>query len=549
MRKLAVLAFLSLFCAAGLMAQSVTVTKPGANETWVKGQTYQILWTKSGTMPDLVRISLRNQTGATEVLLIQDNAPNSGSFSWPVPGSVPDGAYRIRVKVKNVAVSDDSEVFTIAAAGGPSITVTKPALNDKWNRSKTYNIIWTKTGTMPNTVKIDLMNQAGTSIVKPIADGVPNTGSYPWPIPADMAFGSYRVRVQVKTTTIRDDSDIFSIAVSAPLSELKADASALLPPFINVVKPDASAVWHNGDHVSIQFKTNTSGTVEILLYNESKTKMIGIIASQLTFGQGQSIPPVGPDAPFQYIHTWELPFGDVFSPAKYTIRIRGYESGIIAWSSPFRITWPLREHEYTFLASDSGGEQSLSSILCVKYTEGLTPAPVRPDCQPGVNMAHVGWDIFDYPGSFEGSGWWRYYISYAKLKFPLEQFMGKNALLVEARLRIKRLCTDNVNTSQASAAERLYRLLSPISPPIDWSQCLAVQKETLYILPKDLTEETYNVESTVNDWIRQWQPNYGFLLSVANPNPTITAASTCTSKYRIELYIKIMEEFKGYTID
>jgi hypothetical protein len=46
---------------AGLAsAATVTVTKPAVGETWIKGTTYTITWTKDGTMPDLVRLSLRD---------------------------------------------------------------------------------------------------------------------------------------------------------------------------------------------------------------------------------------------------------------------------------------------------------------------------------------------------------------------------------------------------------------------------------------------------------------------------------------------------------
>jgi len=65
---------------------------------------------------------------------------------------------------------------------------------------------------MPNAVKISLMDKNSVAVVREIADGVANNGSYPWPVPADIAFGDYRVRVLVKTTQIMDDSDTFSIA-------------------------------------------------------------------------------------------------------------------------------------------------------------------------------------------------------------------------------------------------------------------------------------------------------------------------------------------------
>lgn len=117
--------FALLILTAGLAsAAMVTVTKPAPGETWVKGKAYAIIWTKDGTMPDLVRISLRDARTLGELRLIQDNVPNTGSYLWTVPADITDGAYRIRVKVNDVTVADDSDFFYIAASS-PSTPIFK----------------------------------------------------------------------------------------------------------------------------------------------------------------------------------------------------------------------------------------------------------------------------------------------------------------------------------------------------------------------------------------------------------------------------------------
>jgi hypothetical protein len=212
--KKALICLAVLVMAAGLFGASVTVTSPAAGATWLKGQSCSINWTKSGDMPGEVRILLRDSASTTNVLVIADPAPNSGHYGWVVPADVPDGQYRIRVKVKTVSIFDDSDVFTIGSAAPPpaaSITVTKPAANDTWNKSSSHNITWTKTGSMPNLVKISLMDKNSAAVVGEIADNVPNSGSYSWTIPGDTAAGQYRVRVAVKTTDIKDDSATFEV--------------------------------------------------------------------------------------------------------------------------------------------------------------------------------------------------------------------------------------------------------------------------------------------------------------------------------------------------
>lgn len=45
----------------------------------------------SGTMPDKVRITLRNQASTAVVQDVMDPAANTGTYMWTVPGSIPDG--------------------------------------------------------------------------------------------------------------------------------------------------------------------------------------------------------------------------------------------------------------------------------------------------------------------------------------------------------------------------------------------------------------------------------------------------------------------------
>jgi hypothetical protein len=213
MRRAIFILFVLGMVAGTVLGQSITVTKPANGETWVQGQTYSITWTKSGTMPALVKISLKEANSPTIVLEIADGLPNSGSYSWSVPTVITPGSYKIRVKVKNSTVVDDSGAFTIAtAAPAPLITVTAPSAGAKWSRTKAYTVTWTKSGTLPETVKIDLYDKNGTAMVMPIAASAPNNGSYPWTVPGDAALGEFRVKVKANGASVQDDSDVFQIA-------------------------------------------------------------------------------------------------------------------------------------------------------------------------------------------------------------------------------------------------------------------------------------------------------------------------------------------------
>ena len=256
-----------LVLSAGAFAATVTVTKPAAGDTWIKGQPYQVNWTKSGDMPNTVRISLRDKTGVTEVKLIADNQANSGVYPWTIPADVADGQYIVRVKVKNAAVSDDSDIFNIAASAPPpppaaTIAVSAPAAGAKWHRGDPEVINWTKSGTMPNAVKISLMNAAATMVVKEIVDGAPNSGSFSWTVPNDVPFGDYKVRVLVKTTTVTDDSDAFSVVDKSTVppgntpQQVERHAGLQSPPGMTslievVTKPAVYSNWSSYHHTPV----------------------------------------------------------------------------------------------------------------------------------------------------------------------------------------------------------------------------------------------------------------------------------------------------------
>ncbi len=92
-------------------SQSITVTNPHSGDTWYKGKTYEIRWTKSGNMNANVKIRLMR--GGTKILAITDSTANNGTYKWTIPISLPNGQYRIRVKTIDNAVFAESEVFTI----------------------------------------------------------------------------------------------------------------------------------------------------------------------------------------------------------------------------------------------------------------------------------------------------------------------------------------------------------------------------------------------------------------------------------------------------
>ncbi len=93
---------------------SFVVTSPNANVRWTKNQSYTIQWTKGVQSSNTVRILLSNPAGNALIHIIKDPGPNTGSFQWSIPESIPAGRYKIFVRVSNTQISDMSDEFSIA---------------------------------------------------------------------------------------------------------------------------------------------------------------------------------------------------------------------------------------------------------------------------------------------------------------------------------------------------------------------------------------------------------------------------------------------------
>jgi hypothetical protein len=180
--------------AAVVSAQTITVTKPYdfPSEPYCTGKTYPITWTKSGTMPDTVKITLRNEASTAEVLVIADPAPNNGTYQWTIPASLADGKYVVRVKAKGAAVYGDSQASTMVTC--PAIRITSPHEGETWQETITYTITWDVIGTLQNGSKIELLDASG-KVARPIADHIGNQGGYAWPVPGNLTFGTYYLKI------------------------------------------------------------------------------------------------------------------------------------------------------------------------------------------------------------------------------------------------------------------------------------------------------------------------------------------------------------------
>jgi uncharacterized protein (DUF362 family) len=181
---------------------SLVLTSPNGGQSWARGSRQTVTWGCEGSPGSNLKILLLK--GGLIKLTLSSSAPlAAGSFTWKVPSDLPRGNnYTIRIVSRQKATLSDASdgPFSIAMAPpGTSLALTSPVGGESWQRGTSQNIAWTYVGQPGAAVRIVLLKSG--SVDRVIAAAAPagetGTGSFAWPIPANLARGSdYRIRVQ-----------------------------------------------------------------------------------------------------------------------------------------------------------------------------------------------------------------------------------------------------------------------------------------------------------------------------------------------------------------
>jgi hypothetical protein len=115
---------------------SIAVLSPNGGEEWVVGKTYEIKWKIGEYSYDHVTIYLINDDLYSNPIVIQSSIPNTGTYQWTIPKSLPiqvaggseskveiisSKNYRILVQNTRTGESDFSdEPFTIVTSNSAS---------------------------------------------------------------------------------------------------------------------------------------------------------------------------------------------------------------------------------------------------------------------------------------------------------------------------------------------------------------------------------------------------------------------------------------------
>ncbi len=185
-----------------LASRTITVTSPNGGETWLEGESRNIMWMSSNVTGNVNVELSRNGGGVWETVIL--NTANDGVHPWTV--TLPATA-TARVRVTSVSfptVADASDNnFTLAAR---TITVLSPNGAELWTDGTAQNIQWTSSNLTGN-VNIELNRNYSIGTWESIVMNTANDGLHLWSVTSPVSTAC-RIRItSVSFPTVSDVSD------------------------------------------------------------------------------------------------------------------------------------------------------------------------------------------------------------------------------------------------------------------------------------------------------------------------------------------------------
>ncbi len=227
-------------------SQSITVTNPHSGQVWNKGNTYTIIWTKSGSMDSQVKITLYKPDHTTLQTIIAKPTANDGSYDWTIPDSIPNGQYIVRVKTMDNAVYGESDTFSIKTSSflrhfKLEIPITSPKSGETYLEGNNVNIVWNNVLTKGKTVRIyarDGLNNHDYLLFTLTCDKTAKHQMIGWRIPKDfikehnIKRKRYRIYIecQINSRVFKGLSEEFTV------KKRSGESLKLFPSCVNQVK-------------------------------------------------------------------------------------------------------------------------------------------------------------------------------------------------------------------------------------------------------------------------------------------------------------------------
>ncbi|MFH1698793.1 MAG: hypothetical protein ABH882_07025 [Candidatus Omnitrophota bacterium] len=217
----------------------IYVITPNNNESWIVNNTYNITWGITGSI-SAVNLKYSLDGGSNYNYTIASNVSASiGNYSWTIPNNITAAA---RVKIidgTDSSVYDESDAnFKIRG----SLTLLAPNGGDVLNVGDTYNITWSKVGSIEN-VNLSYSTDNGLTYPNYLATLDATGGMYPWAVNDSI---SRNIRVKVS-----DSSD--------PIVNDTSDSNVTIRGVLRIISPNGNERWDVLSHHNITW--NTTGSI------------------------------------------------------------------------------------------------------------------------------------------------------------------------------------------------------------------------------------------------------------------------------------------------
>ena len=319
-----------------------TLTAPNGGEIWTVGESRNVTWTNTGTVPN-VKLEYSTNSGSTYPNVIAASVGNTGTYAWTIPDAI---STNVRVKVTSTTDVDGNDASDADLKIRGAFTLTAPNGGEGWGIAQTRAITWNTTGTMP-TVKLTYSTNGGGTFPNTITASVTNTNTYNWVIP-DVPSTTVRVRVESTADgSVYDDSNAnFSIQGTFTLTA-----------------PNGGEIWGVSEVRNITWSWGgTIPNVKLLYSTNGGSTYPNVIAASAPNGIGSS-------GTFQY--AWTVP--DAIST---TVRVRvedALDAAVFDTSNAdFKIQGKLT------MVSPNGGERwVVNESKTIQWTTGGTVPNVK----------------------------------------------------------------------------------------------------------------------------------------------------------------------------
>ncbi len=239
-------------------APSVALLHPVAASS--HGDDLRVVWETDDPDGDPLVISLAYRRFGGAWVDLATGLGDTGAYEWSLAALTPAPDYEVRITARDPsgAVGTDLVRFgRVAASVPPSVELLWP--NGDASLSDDTVILWNADGEPGETLSVDLYysDNAGQTWL-PLAEGLSDTGYYPWQVSSLPAGNHYRVRVVARgaaSATIDESDQVFSIGAA-----IWSDATLLAPQAqstvsgLRLVRWSVSSAAHAQRSVSLQVR-------------------------------------------------------------------------------------------------------------------------------------------------------------------------------------------------------------------------------------------------------------------------------------------------------